>query len=71
MHARDKHAHGRAATSDKTLSVGAPSPAGDDCSPQKLFPALMKRHIDFAGAHFVTVAQRHQEVNMGKDYISQ
>jgi len=32
VHARDKHASGRATASDKTLSVGASLPASDDCS---------------------------------------
>lgn len=69
VHARDKHANGGAMTPDKTLSVGASLPASDDCSIQKPFPALMKRRIDFAGTRYVPVTQRHQQVNMGKDYI--
>lgn len=32
------------------------------------YPALMKRRIDFAGTRYVPVTQRHQQVNMGKDY---
>lgn len=55
VHARDKHANGRATTSDKTLSVGASLPASGDCSAQKPFPALMKRRIDFAGIRYVPV----------------